>query len=364
MVKPEMVRDSYERFGKDLKRSASRKDSAFGRILMSMGKEGVHEVMMEYPGADPRNTSQLTNLLAAFAKELGQHSEGAPTYNADTCLEFHQLLIAVLSGYRRALAAFRDAWPGADKGDDECTDLKKEMGLDIKSTADKSEILLQRADALWRFTHVLWRVVYSRSLRHHLSILDAGARLSLPCNKAGRIDDIDDDVDAELRRLHRDSQSLLLKFLRWMRLHATPFVSLHTISTFSAREVDGIDVSFLVLRSPRASSAPMEPWEATVSKLGKQPSTSGIAQSSVDAQVINAQAVIEFLKLRRKDGNLDKNQLNIFKALSSPDLGFPGNVHCEAMLASIMRYIGQELEMDPTKAPSDLRSIIEVLWLI
>jgi hypothetical protein len=42
--------------------------------------------------------------------------EGATVYNEDTCVEFHQFLVALLLGYRKALAVFHQAMTDAENG--------------------------------------------------------------------------------------------------------------------------------------------------------------------------------------------------------------------------------------------------------
>jgi hypothetical protein len=363
---PRMVQDSYDKFGKDVKRFTNRRDSSFGRILGSMREEEIREVMGELPGADPRHTVQLTKLRAAFHQVLSPvaQPEGKTTYNADTCVEFHQLLVAVLSGYHRALSGFREAWTNVNRNSQGSppNGMNKGKELNVENPMDlhKRTILIPYALALWRFTHLLWRIAYSRSLRYHLFVLDAGGCLSLPRDKPDRNKFEDKDADAELIRLLGDSQDLFMKLLRWIRLHANPFVALDIVSAFSAHHGAGdTDISFLAMRSPLASHAPLEPWEVTISKLGKRPNATSIVRSSAGAEIFDTQAAIKVLKQKMIGDNLNESQLNIIKALSS-DFRFPGNVHGEAMLASIMKYVEQE--MNPGEVPMHLRHVIEVLW--
>jgi hypothetical protein len=80
-------------------------------------------------------------------------------YNKTTCFEFHQLLVATLLSYGKALDKFEDALG------------KHKKQSDLQS-------VVRKADEVWTCSSLLWSIAYSRILENHLEILRQKRRLS------------------------------------------------------------------------------------------------------------------------------------------------------------------------------------------
>jgi hypothetical protein len=228
-------------------------------LLHDIGDDPVEEIVAEYPRTNPPQVLQIAQLQAAFEKVLGQNLQGATAYNTETCVEFHQLLIAVLRGYRRSLSNFRQA-----------TKVK-----------DTPEIRFKHASMVWTFSHLLWRIAFSQVLRYHLITLDAGQLLSRlidspekreeykryvidpfpppePSEDEG--EDMDEDVDEELQRLRRNPDSLFMTFLRWIWFQVCHFTAQDILSRYSTHGVGDINVQLLSVRiSSVQFPAPLAP---------------------------------------------------------------------------------------------------------
>jgi hypothetical protein len=98
-----VVLDSYKRYNQN---QPHRQDSFLGEVLLNMSDDDIQKVMEHYPHAGSR-VLRLTKLRAAFRDVLRTKLEGAITYNKDTCIEFHQFLVALLFGYWKSLTVFR-----------------------------------------------------------------------------------------------------------------------------------------------------------------------------------------------------------------------------------------------------------------
>jgi hypothetical protein len=84
---------------------------------------------------------------------------GLGAYNKETCFEFHQLLVATLLAYGKALEELCDIKPS-------------------KAMPDFQKRLQQ----VWICGLLLWRIVNSKMIGHHLYILHEGNWLQEPTN--------------------------------------------------------------------------------------------------------------------------------------------------------------------------------------
>ena len=85
-------------------------------------------------------------------------------YNKATCFEFHQLLVATLLSYGKALDKFVKA----------LGDHKKQPNL---------QEVVREADKVRTCTSLLWSIAYSRILENHLELLHKNGWLQAPVNR-------------------------------------------------------------------------------------------------------------------------------------------------------------------------------------
>ena len=156
-VSESTVRESYTRFIEDTKEVSKRKDTALSAALAKQAL--VTEVMGCLKNQTASSESlQLTKLRAALRDS---DPPVKTAYNAETCVEFHYLLVATLTGYGQALRRFSEANASGNSGNPK---------------------LQESARLLWRFAYLLWRIAYSRILRYHLAALEAGDAIYVPLN--------------------------------------------------------------------------------------------------------------------------------------------------------------------------------------
>jgi hypothetical protein len=254
----QQVQILYNRFGKRVKQLTHRKDTALGYLLKSMSEDHIQVVMQEYPSAGPHEVLQLSKLKASFEKVLGPEPAGATAYNEETCVEFHQLLVAVLFGYRRALKVFHEArenWKSCCANADAVNG-----GMGTENTVDTADIhLFPFALRFWNFSHLLWRIAYSQTLRYHLAVLEAGQLLFCPlqppnsqCNE--------EDVEALSLLRSRPDRGVVWMFQQWICLQVSHFSELDTLSVCSSHpEAEGVQISLLIVQNPCLSPMPVEP---------------------------------------------------------------------------------------------------------
>ncbi len=150
--------------------SSLRNDSTFSDRLLAMeDKARIQDIIMKKCPVN-RVRSPLTSLLSACRKmktlpapETRFQSVSA-LYNKATCFEFHQLLVATLLSYGKALEAFVDA----------LGDHKKQPNL---------QEVVCKADEVWTCTSLLWSIAYSRILENHLETLRQNGWLEAPVNR-------------------------------------------------------------------------------------------------------------------------------------------------------------------------------------
>jgi hypothetical protein len=259
----------------------------------------------------------------------------------------------------------------------------------------------ERAQQLWECSFLLWRISYSQILRDHLNLLDAAELLHMPgmaklplhpsevrlypgLNKSdvsecrsGSRDRADDEGD-QVESQGEDEEfwtmgasvnaSLAQVFERWMHLQVDHWATLQTVSPTrppttahhsAATRIQNVHISLLSVDHPQQYNAKMEHWETTVRKLAVETPT-GPHQLLTNANrsmvprrtggcssLFNAQAIIDFFKMKIDEYAKLEQSDAIFHAFKpKPDAPntyepyFYGNVHCEAVLASLSEYIG------------------------
>jgi hypothetical protein len=288
-------------------------------------------------------------------------------YNKATCFEFHQLLVATLLSYGKTLD-------------------------DLDSALHKKKPDLQRlvriVDEVWTCASLLWSIAYSRALENHLETLRHNGWLALPVN--GKLSDYRDftkftglkkqeiitaDKDKEdgdggdewgssmsdnpagiagedgegvqegeeIRALYADKKPVGLAdiYHRWIRLQVDRWHAARKITSSLVRSPNPVDLTLLAVRytSPRLATSVMNPWSSTISDLCK-------------GADIHPEPVIDALRdrIRREVQHPDCNP--IFKQFNpnpTKEIMYTGRVHCEAALASLLKYPGSEGDDDDLK---------------
>ena len=343
---------------------------------------GLVDVMKEHPYAASMHLETQTPLphLTQTFKEVLAATEDAPApraYNVETFLEFHDLVIAVIHGYKKALAETKrrraDA-QGSSKGSD----------------TDQEDTILH-AHWLWSLARLFWRIAQSSMLRQHLEMLNAHNMLQVqlgtvdgkttspvqrsPTTVAPGGDDVDDeeaagdkdDLEEQAVESKAADDGLVSTFQRWMRLQGIYFASLDALSSFSCQLPADVEITFIAMRDPKEARREID-WKATITSL---------AASSNTAFPFDAQRAIKTIEDRIQSSLLDPDarQSKVLKAfraerqrdnerVTDPTLprcpvAFSGTEHCEAALAALAKFLLDAI--DPTqKDAARLEKLVKV----
>jgi hypothetical protein len=366
-----------------------RRDGALGQLLLSLDHNQAIDRIMDYlPPKFGSETSRITNLLAAFeqaaASASGKETPEEIRYNENACVEFHHLLIATLFGYGHALADFNDA---------------KGAGMDRALM----QVLEQCALKLWDATHLLWRISHSEIVQYHFWALDKKGFLNTPVaggknlyeaavpfarkkakeGKETKIANFDTEEDSEFQRLtihdprygqtqygsqDRYGSPAALAFRRWIRLHVSHFTALNILSTFSfgpgIQCIEDFKISLLSIKHPGPPiRIPRGDWEDVIRNLVSPPVPAEAPRPLADGP-FDAQVVIDILNNRINAPDGDTEPSTIIKTFRKKTLISSGAVHCEAALASFVKYASQTKEFEKFDGVIKVRSHLHQSILI
>ena len=219
----------------------------------------------------------------------------------------------------------------------------------------------------------------------------------------GTIESDDDDYEFWAMRGASANANMAQMFGRWMRLHVDRWAALQTISPTTGSHsatatrhsvrnvVQNMHISLLTVKHPRQYNGEMECWETTIRKLAASPvtrNTAGPYQPSTNANRFTApepriesghnsfdpQTVIDLLK-EEVDKYVKLDQCDpIFHAFKAkPDAPntykphFYGYVHCEALVASLIEFMDEDVTAFngvDTDSISSLKELIQVWFCL
>ena len=283
-------------------------------LVLQMVRDGrmQKEVMMRC-GRPEWYSEPLTNLVAMFeAPDSPQHDHH---YGPATCVEFQRLLVATLLSYGQALCKFgRNETPEARKRNCESVWI---CGLLLREIA--SSLMLRQHLKACR----VWLSAPSHggsNMRHYqvYTGFDTAKYPSPDATDPGYEDDDDDEICQDARA------GLDQVFLKWIRLQASHFLALGTISRAfgSPLSLSGVSkvptVSLLAVPPP----LPLEvDWKSTVTRLfGSEAGLEAI--KVIKRCVIDGKNVPAAWKPARHDHTIRPQVTR----------------HCEALLAALGKY--------------------------
>jgi hypothetical protein len=175
-----MAFTSYEQ--SDARRELPKgRDSDLGKLLIGMHENGeIGSVIMSQCGRPELCSERLTNLITAFESPPPPPGDeqriGLDVYKKETCWEFHRFLLATILAYGKSLDALGSLnariRPNPRRG-------KKEM-LSPAELERLKLLQIEHAEQTRLCSIVLWRLAYSRVLKHHLRALGMGGYLDQP----------------------------------------------------------------------------------------------------------------------------------------------------------------------------------------
>jgi len=293
-------------------------------------------------------------------------------YSKATCFEFHQLLLATLLSYGKALDGFVAA-------------------LDPHKSKPNFPDLVCRTDEVWICTSLLWSTAYSRILDNHLAILSANGWLGAPSNPSyptysgfttfsyakEQTLTLFTDEDEEHWNEGEEIKALSAGvepsdpaekdegsghegeeidtdiepggqadlYRRWIRLQVDRWQATHKITTILARSPTPVNLTLLAIRyiPPQPADSVMNPWCGTIRDLCQ---TVGIDPKPVIDTLVD-KIGNELRNNPRHNSIFRKFDPNPKKAIQ-----YATRVHCEAALASLLKY--------PDRGDDDLRKHFKV----
>src|SRR5882762_6989250 len=279
-------------------------------------------------------------------------------YSKATCFEFHQLLLATLLSYGKALDGFVAA-------------------LDPHKSKPNFPDLVCRTDEVWICTSLLWSTAYSRILDNHLAILSANGWLGAPSNPSyptysgfttfsyakEQTLTLFTDEDEEHWNEGEEIKALSAGvepsdpaekdegsghegeeidtdiepggqadlYRRWIRLQVDRWQATHKITTILARSPTPVNLTLLAIRyiPPQPADSVMNPWCGTIRDLCQ---TVGIDPKPVIDTLVD-KIGNELRNNPRHNSIFRKFDPNPKKAIQ-----YATRVHCEAALASLLKY--------------------------
>jgi hypothetical protein len=350
---------------------------------------------------------QFPNLLTSLKRVMNVSQVlMTQTYNEDSCVEFHSLLMASLLEFGQALDQLAEAQSQRQNqgssskgtGEDGCANNSiggsPSVAVSMKSQlSENTDHPAMRASSL---AALLWNVVHSRMLRFHLDMLSSsdllpnlsrvdethrrvyltytGFRVSLPTDASQAVEkdrepekennDVEDDSgevdDEEVASASdpRQKQAYLLKmYLRRLRLHASHFEALNILTRFAATETP-TNFKFILL-AVKGKSCEMMGWRKTIELA--------ISSTDSEAEFFNPSIAFDTLQLAIRNGHSSPDVPTLLKMYRQKGSGeipleFKGAMHCETVLASLMMSRGSvvgsaELEDLVTVGSSYFRTI-------
>ena len=313
----------------------SKKDS---RLL------GEITTFFKYNGPQPCPFFGDESLSFAKLREANDEPFAYQRYTADTCFEFHQLLILAICNYFTAIRVFKKAVSKV---------IKTARNTQKAPNPESLVQLIAPAKLLRTRLHLLWSIVESRTFEWHLQLLcaEGGLRwasrdlagmvsftsdsvlvlkphptpqLEVSC---GELDSIAEwETQATLDRAldqrpsvgtSRTGSSVLKgvfdAFRRWCHLHSSYFQALYALP-YAAKDAftEGCEVHYSILRSPPRGRAPLETWKETIERVCKSQFAlehvtkfqSALERAMREAMAqFDAQALERKVKQKNKDGN-------------------------------------------------------------
>ncbi len=331
------------------------RDSMLGALLKGKetNDENVVDLLTQFcPHSEFHpNISKLT---AAF--DASEEDPGTGWYQGDTCYEVNKLIISSLIAYANALHIIH-------KVNMQLED--KREGAIIPERPELQSKLKDGMEQLFRCSHLLWRITSSNILRHHLKLLKTTHWLyhptisdAKPSSKVygelvqyevseGLVEDEQEQTE-EFRSM-KDIPNLDKSFLRWMQLQVAHRIGqdiLSPVRDTSQTILQKVKISVVTVKHPQGQDCEMEPWVELLRKLHFP-------------EKFDVEGAIDAIKEAIRD---NKYTDSIFKKFrKSPDFNlteFPGNLHCEVLLALLMKYYQDYVRQDSTT----LRLLAQV-WL-
>jgi hypothetical protein len=349
-----------------------RTDRSLYQELCRKTDEGIRDVLDNYRSCNDDRVEvkdNIKNLKHALQVANDRTASGeaydpnAPVYNEKTCVEFHHLLIGVLLGYGKALYRRLET----SKAERERKDDEPQTALLAKSQKAKRYV--------WTYCQLLWRIVSSQLFSDHMEALKM-PRVDVMHNperkhsdfysgwvnyegsgvrKAGlTLDDDDDDdesdLEEELDREEDDDPTLQTKhakaFTSLMHLNISHFTALNVLAA-GAKNVDNVAISLIVVSQDRYRERVLD-WHSTIKNLPPSKnfdadSAIALLQSHLDNRDSCHRIVQYFGKTPVPTEEITSDsrpsQPKKLEHLNPGQLAFSGNHHCEAIFATLFKYV-------------------------
>ena len=331
-----------------------RMDSALIKSIVDLHNSIVQD-KLQIPGF---SSSGLPKLAAMCQRvRSSQREEGVRVYTKDTCVEFHQFVVAVLKGYRDALMKWQKKYDVAKKAQTG----KVQWGHE--KTAEYIELRVACATDVYNFGHLLWRIAYSQALRDHLELLAANQRIAPPIyahynegfytradsgdgETAGQ-DRAGQEAEEEAQELQQlmERGGVVSVYQRWIQLQVTQWAAFDVLSSYSRRaaiSLQGADISISLLSMNPRHRGKMKDWRVMIRQLVRQRLTQTSILHDNITSALDAEKVIGVIEEKIQQ-NAAPGAHTIFRKFEKdcPDLYC--HIHCEAVLAYLLKYADSAL---------------------
>ena len=261
-------------------------------------------------------------------------------YDGSVALEFHLLLLSIISSFRWALRMYHNSIRGGDV----------DMGQRIRA-----------GRSVKNYGTILWRIAYSQLLEYHLELLEyytplqspkysdrqqyrdklklqvaqsdvGGGDCAYPLSESNRPPDEEDCADppneSDLLPDHENGSPAKASSIRsWLRLLVAHFTGVDTLSDWSRSHTTEIQDCIKLVRIARPDPN-MKCWKAVI----RTPRVSPDPETDINLLI----SLIEKAKARP---DIDTGLVTLFRKGGLREkvttVVFTGNQHCESALASL-----------------------------
>ena len=371
---------------------STRQDTMLAGLLIGKGTNDSEDILDILTRLCPDNglLPDLGKLRAACQSiQVGEtpppkRRPGTGWYTKDICFEFHKLLVSSLIAYANSLCILERVH-------------SKLHTLRNANITEKAQDLIDELQAclpdlfeqVLRCVHIVWRITDSRILRHHCKLLQACHVLAYPSKSLavgetrvfGHItigkdssinlqvvsrldtgtthDQVDqepgeEDETAEFQSM-QDIRNLDKSFMRWMQLQVAHRVGQDILTSkqvLSTSILSKLNISVVTATQPSSIDRSMEPWDVLLRSWTRS-----------FPEGFDVEAAIN--KIKDRITSCEGTSCNpIFQKFQVPFLQpteFPGNLHCEVILALLVK-LAQDSQRQDVPGDQYLIQLIQV-WL-
>ena len=279
-------------------------DSHIWDILTKYVKERFSQDHLEVrEEGDPHFSALRGAIHVLWHENKANASKSSRLYNPTTVLDFHYLLLSLLSMFMWSLDTLT------------LDNLQGQFRTDAYEVA-------------WLFAFLLWMVAHSCILQEHLALLHNAKLIVVPNNEGvtSATDDTEENSDWDPPATSRQNENIDTTVLQWIHLLVSNVTALDTLSRITQHHP--IHVDLVELRP--ATIKENVPWQPVLRKA--------LCITDMDPEYVN-DAIAMMLRHIVKPGVSGERHPDFLKHFQEDRMRVTGVIHCEAALAALISFL-------------------------